>query len=783
MPKQPTKLEVTKEPGQRSLDLPNYLVRILPQWAQPTWVEATRWRNFVKSQPIAQDCKEFLISSLISLDWRIVAKEDSMRDELQGEIKYYTNLFNHLGDMDYVRYVEWIAGDVLDLPFGGAAEVGRQGDRPEGRVIWAIPLDGATLYPTLDADFPVGQRLVDSPYQDAFFPWYAINRIYYSPRQDIRREGWGMAVPEKIYLAMELLARGDMYYANLLLDTPEAGILDLGDMAKESALEWVNAFRTLITGIDPFKIPVLYEHNNEVRYIPFSRPPTELMFADVTLKYAAIMCAGYGISLGDIGISRESGSGGNTLAGTIRDERKVRHTGLGRLEKKMKAHLDFFLPPTLETKYIDYDDERALTVGRARMANATAFAQMILGRYLTPQEARLQMIADGLITASIPEQIPPEMLAAPVQENPPSRDRQIGFNVSPDLGGHGDITAQRARYLNDMPGKDSLQTILQSSFDRMAQRATNEHLAQLVRKAIKLIYPQIIKVNQSLSEEEIPLWQDWYDTVLFDQSEAIPEKEWLLIQQALEDVDKELDQVLESEGDWWKPDLTTSTLLAIYLSAYQDAIAQAAHQMAHQLYVEGLLDSPDIIQPFSVQGNQAVKDTMSALIAALISNLMTGSRYFIRRSILSVIKDVLTEQEIRDRLAAGIDIDTIVTDNVFIDKIVQKVRTEMLGLLKDRSIIDAEFEIGNVQNLAITESYRKAGLQLKHWVCYGDNPCEICLENQAKGYVPLGFVFKSVYGDCFNPRAHPNCHCGTEYSDEDLRQSFNNGDFEIWYGE
>ena len=88
--------------------------------------------------------------------------------------------------------------------------------------------------------------------------------MYISPRPDIKREGWGLAPPEKTYLALEMLNRGDYYYANLLIDTPAAGILDLGDMAQDSAEEWVKAWRKMLTGIDPFKIPVLYEHANKV---------------------------------------------------------------------------------------------------------------------------------------------------------------------------------------------------------------------------------------------------------------------------------------------------------------------------------------------------------------------------------------------------------------------------------------------------------------------------------------------------------------------------------------
>ena len=46
-------------------------------------------------------------------------------------------------------------------------------------------------------------------------------------------------------MALQMIGRGDVYYANLLLDTPQVGILDLKDMAKDSAEEWVKARATL----------------------------------------------------------------------------------------------------------------------------------------------------------------------------------------------------------------------------------------------------------------------------------------------------------------------------------------------------------------------------------------------------------------------------------------------------------------------------------------------------------------------------------------------------------
>jgi len=440
--------EPTREKGQRSIDLPLYLDRHVPIYSQPQWWEANAWRNIVSNQPFAIICRDTLISFLLALDWSIQPRDSQMRDELKTEIDYYTRFIADNGDYDYSDATEWLAQDILTIPFGGAAEIGREGDDPEGRVVWIELLDGGTLYPTLNSDFPVGQTIKELPTKAVYFPYYAINRIYMTPRTEIRRKGWGMAPPEKIYLALEMLRRGDIYYAQLLLDTPEAGILDLGDMAKDSAEEWVSAWKDLLTGIDPFKIPVLYEHEKAATWIPFTRSPADIMFDKATMKYAGIMAAGYGIAPSDVGFSPVS-SGGETLAGGIRQERKTRKNGLSRLKKKFTSFWNRILPPTLEFKFMDLDDELSVSIGRARLATATAMQILLDKKVLVPNEARQQMIADGLINISIEEKIEGGDEVLDYNNASAERPSLLGRPVTPSQGGYGEIKSEIDTMLSD----------------------------------------------------------------------------------------------------------------------------------------------------------------------------------------------------------------------------------------------------------------------------------------------------------------------------------------------
>lgn len=522
-------LPVTKEKGQRSLDLP-WINRIYPQWAQPSWQKADFWRLVVQSVPYALICKERMISYLTTLEWKIEPRDSDMRDELKSEMEYYTRLFERGGDLDgdkdFIWLLDWVLSDYLDIPFGGAVETIRYGDWPKGKIAKIIPLDGGTLEPTLNKDYPVIQRIAQDPTHIVQFPKHSINRLYMSPRTDIRREGWGYAPPEKIFLAIEMLRRGDAYYAGLLIDTPEAGLLDLGNMSKQSAIEWIKAFKDLYTGVDAFKIPVLYEHTVQAKWIPFGKPPTDLMFDRITLRYASLAAAGYGMGLSDIGLGG-GGNGGETLAGSIRDERKTKRSGLGKNKRSVEYFFNRMLPDSLKFLFIDLDDEQSVALGRARLANATAFNQYYQMGAFDKDEIRMQTIADGLITIGIPEKAPQiEDRNVEQQERP----GMLGNPVSPSQGGHGEV-------------RNALHQALLDEFSNLS----DVQLLKLASKALPWIIQDVDNVFNELSISEFDDWEKWHDDVLWGNiKEDIPE----FTELSLDGSTKELTGIILNE-EWF----------------------------------------------------------------------------------------------------------------------------------------------------------------------------------------------------------------------------------------
>ena len=470
------------KPYQKSIDINDlFLTRFMPPWSRPASLPAQTWRNWVLQQPVAIVCRETLIANLLDLDWKITARNPDYKEELDATIRYYTKLFTNGGDytglsLDYSGLVEWIAADLLDTPFGGAAEIGRKNRSENGRVQWIRPLDSGTLYPTLNQTWPVVQYW--QGYEAVAFKDWEISRTYMSPHTNIWKEGWGMAPPEKVYFAIDLLNRGDKYYANLLLDVPTAGILDLGDMEKTAAEEWITAFKTFVNDNETsFRVPVLYEHNNPVEFLPFGKVPNDIMFDRITLKYAAITAASYGMSLSDIGLQTTSASG-ETLAGSIRQERRTRKTGFARIKSKITSFFNHILPSTLEFHLIDYDDELSVALGRARLASAQAFKTWQDSGNLSRQEIRSQIINDGLVDISIPDKLP----ADAKELAPQTPFGKTGGNKEPEMIG------------NAQPPSGGGEGEIRKSF---TAKVTPKNFPMVTRKLVDELVPKLVDAVSS----------------------------------------------------------------------------------------------------------------------------------------------------------------------------------------------------------------------------------------------------------------------------------------------
>ncbi|MFA5153495.1 MAG: hypothetical protein WC554_13105 [Clostridia bacterium] len=609
---------VTKEKGQRSLTVAPYINRYLSEWLQPEWMNAKIWRFVVANQPIAVICRDALISYVNSLEWKIEPRDSTQRDELKEEIKHYTRLFEFNSGYDYIQVNERVGKDLLDIPFGGVAELIRESE-PSGRVIHIIPIDGGTCFPTNNYDVPVGQKFEEYPTTPPiYFPDCAVSRIFMSPRTEIKYAGWGMPPPERIYLSIALLCRADKYYVNLLTDTPESGILDLLDMSKEDAEEWLMAWRELLNGIDPQKIPVLYQHNKSAVWIPFTRNPSELQLDRGVMQYAAVCAAGYGLSLSDIGFQAVT-SGGETLAGSIRQERRVKKSGQALIKGKFKVFRDKMLPPDLEFKFIDLDDETSVAVGRARLADATAASQYIQQKIFTPGEMRLQALSDGLITVSVPEEVPPDSeFPAPTLGGSAERPSMLGRPVAATAGGQGEVR----------------QSLFEKELDRIIN-VEDVRLKRLIRASVVPISVELsaLSATNILEDDNLKSWNDWHDEMLWGNTLAdMPELTLATINNAMGDIDRAM-----IGDEWWTLCAESKEIAKDLHTDFDNLRISKLRSIAEMQYELGKInelpkefaDDASLSRRFKTRATKEVADIFDTLPSRIKKAVISGTRKYL----------------------------------------------------------------------------------------------------------------------------------------------------------
>lgn len=386
----------------------NYISVNIPHLYVPE-LGADRWRRAVLHQPVAGVCQNRLISYVQATNWTIEPVDGSKINRYKADIEYYTRLLDDPGS-DFDMLSDLILQDALTLPIGGTAEVVRYkpgpvtaeldghayklADNPRGHIHRLDFIDGATLFPTGDVTMPLLQRLNAD---QVIFRAREVLRVVLSPRPEYQLRGYGMPPIAKIYLAVLMLYYGDTYYAKLLLDTPEAGILYLGDMTQESADEWLAGFRDLYAGPQPLKVPVLAETETPPQFIRFGGDPATIAYDSTTTKYARLVASGYGLKLSDVGLD----SGQETLAGKIRDDRAARSTGFGVLITKLENSFNRCLPPYLKLRFNIHDEEALIQLMRSRLMAGQAAKVLIEAGVAKAEELQAQFKQEGLLTVDL----------------------------------------------------------------------------------------------------------------------------------------------------------------------------------------------------------------------------------------------------------------------------------------------------------------------------------------------------------------------------------------------
>lgn len=663
-------------------------------------LDAAYWRMVSRRQPVIMVTITSLIMKIQALPWTIRAKNADETDELDEKIKEHKRIILEFGGWGYLNGIDLILQDYYMTPFGGAAEPVKYSS---GKLYKLVPYDAATLFPTLNSKFPVIQRVgVNDP---VAFREDELVRLF-SPRPEIQHRGWGIAPIEKVYLAAESLSRGDRYYAQLLLDTPEAGLLDLGDMSKESAEKWLESFRNMMSGIDAFKIPVIYQHTKEAKWIPFGRPPTDMMFDAITFKYAQLVCAAFGITTSDIGLR---GNSGGSLSGEIRQERTSRSTGFASIKSKLTEFFNKILPEDLEFAFIDTDDELLVAKGRARSANAVAGRNLIESGAITPIEWRKQLAADGLLTIPLTEE-PDEEAFEILKEIDGTADqlelqeKQLDVQqkiaaarpaTGASQGGKGLTKKRNVRggRLESVQGKEpspasaggqgeiksvertKLQAFLDKNFETIRNRMIPARSRRVAKMAIKHLSSALETAGKIQTDYEV--WKSGFIASILTKSDDYDDATVVALSNSL------------TTDKWWIVDFDNAELAEILEERYTNGLKSGARLVQEAKYEDGEVDTPEVgdFEPTGEADIYAYAEKLSELIN-------THLDFYIKHIALASVVDVSNSNT--------------QFDEIFLSSVVEKFEDNFNGIMDYLTTSIANIEEEKLFNKGVEEQRQKS---------------------------------------------------------------------------
>jgi len=796
----------------RALHLPAYLNRVVPYWGHPGWLMAERWRSFVRNQALCLVCRDTLIQNVLSTPWDVVAKDpgDKQSPSLKKSIDRIKKVLED-AEGDFDTFCELVLQDMLDIPFGGAFEVGREDDSPDGDVLWIEHIDGATLLPTGDPDDPVEQRVKQMPTRTVRFPKYAIERLYVTPRPEIDRKGWGMAPPEKAYLAIEMLFRGDRYYANLLLDTPEAGILDLIDMEEQDAEDWIANAKALFTGIDGFKVPVLYQHTKPAVWIPFNRPPTDLLYDKTTIKYAQILAAAYGMRLSDIGM--EDMGGEKTLAGVIRGERQSRRSGQALVRTKLENAMDRVVGDKLKFIWKIDDDEVTLGKGRAVMTYVQGLTAAKEAGFIDAAEGRRELVATGVLKVEIdPEALPPPpampgaidpATGLPIMPPNPLEAAASGTSsaelggVPVSQGGRGDSGLLTQRGIAGTRTTEQLQAemarIIKPALTLVVERAEEPRLRRLVRAVTTAMVPKVERTFLDLTDEQIE--ETWLPEMLAFDFDEPNEVENAVLRSEADELRVEVEKHL-ADDPWWRTatDARKDEIMVVMRAAAEAGAVNAGYAIVHALYEAGQRrDYAMTGYSFNLR-NRATIALLEERAANLVRWVDEATKTFIRRVVVAGVRQGLSSPEIAQAIRDGATAEHILQVDGFIGDVTKLIREGLVEMSEARSNSIVNTEIAHAETTGRLVQFKMSGLTTKAWVHRGKrgvtakgnvHPCPLCAGNEAMGFVPIDFAYPTVFRNEPSPvpPAHPSvCHCDIMFNEAELLAKVGTNEYRPWNG-
>lgn len=762
------------ESKQVDLEVP-YLTRdtfVDPARRMPLLTEPTKWR-LVAAEPVNKLAIRTITREISSLNWGITPIDK----KYDAAARYYTNV---LGDFSLL--VKKVLRSVCILPQGGAWEVGwiRPGVFPyeeeRGTVSFVKHIDAGTLHPTnpiTNPYTPIVQLDPNISIRKVLFTKEEILRFIAYPYDEWDKEWWQESPTMSSFLAIEALSRIYIYYLKQLRDTPVVGILDLMDFTRDSAQNWAKSFREMIEGIDPIKIPVIYEHNNAAHWIPMGRNPTELSIQEQFKQYTELILSNYGLSVDDLRIFSGKGT---TKGGSATNRKITTQSGISFWAELVKDNVQSLLPWYLIFGYTDPDIEEERSKAQIRAADARTLQTL---NWLPIKERVKQ--AQKWKTIDI--EVDPDAIQKEFE-----KQQQEMLKNAQNVAGRG-MPSPRPGQLKKGEGRtrDNLEDDAKDNAaigTRVFSKARTDAIG-IIEKAVRKIVnrgkpeePPKPQVYGERAQRAAILFRDLlrvaFDKVGDNLTEALVDR--LLtaaktqlaktvnkpLQKADEDEEEErarveelLDDLIDDVYDVNISDEEiVERIIEIYQLAYADGLLGSAEDIQNIIHE----DNPDVPSMVNMQFNvvsDEVKEYLRELTLETIRNINDGTRYYLK-------------QFIRDGALKGMssyELQKVIKENLFN---LPEEEQEKLSESRIRSITN--YELNKIDSIARLAQMEHVGLTLKRWVTRAVDVCKLCLRNEAQGSVPLDYMYEDVFGEgTKTPPGHPaTCHCTLAADKEEL---------------
>lgn len=737
-------------PKPQSIQGPPSLWRQPVTFLSPASLTGSQWRQFLGGAPVVRAAVQTLIMQTSGLDWYLEGDDDDAK-------AYFTKLLESYGGPGWEVGVSRVTKDMLELPFGGATEIGHFGD---GVVAWITHIDGGTMVPTYNERYPYAQVDPFMGRQVIPFRPESIGRVRWQAQSDLRSYEWTITPVMDCLPAIQGLLRADQFWQGFLLDNPPSGILDIPGFDEKEAREWYESWQTMQAGIAPFKVPILYGGGSgdarlsqaQARFIEFAKSPAEVNSRDLIKAYAEVVCACFGMTLGDLGLFGQE----LRLAGATKLMELSKRQGLAKVMRGHKTLIDNdVLPDGIEFKWAELDLEDELRKSQSKEISARRLGSLVTHGILPARLAFKAALSEELFPPDILEGEDIDSLFADEEtqeEDVDITDSELGAESEPTGEGVAEDMEQRA---DDGAGVQAFP-------------ANSKWARRMLRLAERLLRPgrngltvarakQLIEVGLSAFEKAETESRSWPSIDIDTYNREL----LALVRRTTEEAREALDKALR-RADWWKAPNLVDEVSVVLRGAYAEGAALAIDAIESTRVGLGLNAVNVSTTTFNLT-NEKVLDLIRTRAGEFIRHIDDGTRSSIVNAIMRGVREGISSPQIARELLAS------------------SSRKAMVETFRNRTLSIVNTEINWAESHATLDQQVALGLTKKRWISIPGLACPVCQKNSARGSVDHDASFSSVFGSTQAPPAHPGvCHCYLTFDKEQLKSL--GDDVAYWMG-